>query len=213
MKTEPSSLPAVHLASIGIEMAPEVITSATLEDQLAAAWSTMGIAPGQLEQLTGVRERRWWPEGTSISEMAANACQKALESSHLPASIIGQLAYTGVCRESFEPATACSVAARLDLSRGTELFDISNACLGAIDGVVLASDASHFYENLHRNRPFIAAMDVAAMLDTFRKVERLADSPHHIVPGHDPLVMHQYPAPSPSVQDIVVCLDVKAITS
>ena len=141
MKTEPSSLPAVHLASIGIEMAPEVITSATLEDQLAAAWSTMGIAPGQLEQLTGVRERRWWPEGTSISEMAASACQKALESSHLPASIIGQLAYTGVCREAFEPATACSVAARLDLSRETELFDISNACLGAIDGLVLAADA------------------------------------------------------------------------
>jgi glyoxylase-like metal-dependent hydrolase (beta-lactamase superfamily II) len=42
--------------------------------------------------------------------------------------------------------------------------------------VVLASDASHFYENLETNRPFIAALDIAAMLDSFRKVERLADS-------------------------------------
>ncbi|MEC9477341.1 MAG: 3-oxoacyl-ACP synthase III [Planctomycetota bacterium] len=141
MNNDNSSQPAVHLASIGIEMAPDVITSAALEDRLAAPWSSMGIAPGQLEQLTGVRERRWWPEGTSISAMAARACQKALESSHLPASAIGQLAYTGVCREAFEPATACSVAARLDLSRDTALHDISNACLGAIDGVVMAADA------------------------------------------------------------------------
>jgi hypothetical protein len=46
------------------------------------------------------------------------------------------------------------------------------------------------------------------MLDAFRKIERLADSSRHIIPGHDPLVMHQYPAPSPALQDIVVRLDV-----
>ena len=74
--------------------------------------------------------------------------------------------------------------------------------------VVLASDASHYYENLRTNRPFIAAVDIAAMIDAFRKVERLADSPDHIIPGHDPLVMRQYPALSPSLRDIVVRLDV-----
>ncbi|MEE2890411.1 MAG: 3-oxoacyl-ACP synthase III [Planctomycetota bacterium] len=141
MKTDTSSLAEVHLASIGIEIAPDVITSDALEDRLAPAWSAMGIEPGQLEQLTGIRERRWWPEATSISQMAALACQKALDSADIPASKIGQLAYTGVCRESFEPATACAVAARLDLSRETALHDISNACLGAVDGVVMAADA------------------------------------------------------------------------
>lgn len=75
--------------------------------------------------------------------------------------------------------------------------------------VVLASDASHYYENLRTNRPFIAAVDIAAMLDAFRKVERLADSPHHIIPGHDPLVTRQYPAPSSALQDIVMRLDVE----
>ena len=94
MKTDASSLGTVHLASIGIEIAPDVITSDALEDQLAPAWSAMGIEPGQLEHLTGVRERRWWPAGTSISRMAALACQKALDSANLPASIIGQLANT-----------------------------------------------------------------------------------------------------------------------
>jgi len=73
--------------------------------------------------------------------------------------------------------------------------------------VVLASDSSHFYENIQRNRPFVATLDVADMLDSFRKVERLADSPRHIVPGHDPLVMRRYPAASSSLKDIVVRLD------
>lgn len=77
--------------------------------------------------------------------------------------------------------------------------------------VVLASDASHYYENLQTNRPFIAAVDIAAMFDAFRKIERLADSPHHIIPGHDPLVMHNYSAASPSLQDIVVRLDIDPI--
>jgi len=73
--------------------------------------------------------------------------------------------------------------------------------------VVLASDASHFYENLQTNRPFIAVLDIGATLDSFRKIERLAASSRHIVPGHDPLVMRRYPAPSVSLQDVVVRLD------
>ena len=73
--------------------------------------------------------------------------------------------------------------------------------------VVLASDSSHFYENLQSNRPFVAAVDLGAVLDSFRKVERLAESRRHIVPGHDPLVMRRYASPSSALQDIVVRLD------
>jgi glyoxylase-like metal-dependent hydrolase (beta-lactamase superfamily II) len=73
--------------------------------------------------------------------------------------------------------------------------------------VVLASDGTHFYENIEKNRPFIAAVDLAAMLDSFRKIERLADSQRHIVPGHDPLVMRRYAPPSPALRDVVVRLD------
>jgi glyoxylase-like metal-dependent hydrolase (beta-lactamase superfamily II) len=73
--------------------------------------------------------------------------------------------------------------------------------------VVLASDSSHFYENLQSNRPFVAAVDLGAVLDSFRKVERLAESRRHIVPGHDPLVMRRYSSPSSALQDVVVRLD------
>lgn len=74
--------------------------------------------------------------------------------------------------------------------------------------VVLASDASHYYENLESSRPFMTVLDTAAAIAAFRRVEQLASSPRHIIPGHDPLVMSRYPAPSAALRGIVVRLDV-----
>ena len=74
--------------------------------------------------------------------------------------------------------------------------------------VVLASDASHYYENIETNRPFPICVDVAATLDSYELVRAAAPSPAHIVPGHDPLVMRRYPAPSPALDGIAVRLDV-----
>ena len=74
--------------------------------------------------------------------------------------------------------------------------------------VVLASDATHFYANLEQGRPFPIVYNVADMLEGHRTIERLAETPHHIIPGHDPLVMRQYPAPRPELEAVVVRLDV-----
>jgi glyoxylase-like metal-dependent hydrolase (beta-lactamase superfamily II) len=74
--------------------------------------------------------------------------------------------------------------------------------------VVLASDVSHFYENIETGRPFSIAVDVPAMLDGFDRVlEAAAGSMAHVVPGHDPLVMQRYPAVSPELEGTVVRLD------
>lgn len=59
--------------------------------------------------------------------------------------------------------------------------------------VVLASDATHFYANLEQDKPFSVVQDLAQMYGAFDIVRSLADSPAHIVPGHDPLVMKRYP--------------------
>jgi len=60
--------------------------------------------------------------------------------------------------------------------------------------VVLASDASHYYENMMRASPFPIVFNVADMLDGFDTLRALADSPAHIIPGHDPQVCQLYPA-------------------
>lgn len=74
--------------------------------------------------------------------------------------------------------------------------------------VVLASDVSHFYENMETGRPFPTCVSVADMIESYDRLRAAAPSPAHIVPGHDPLVMQRYPAPSPALGGIVVRLDV-----
>ena len=73
--------------------------------------------------------------------------------------------------------------------------------------VVLASDASHFYEHMEQGRCFPTVFNVGEMIDGYDTLRRLADSPQHIVPGHDPLVMRRYGAPSAELAGIVACLD------
>ena len=73
--------------------------------------------------------------------------------------------------------------------------------------VVLASDASHFYANMEQARPFPIVWSVADMLDGHARMRALAQSPEHVIPGHDPLVMERYPAPSASLQGVVARLD------
>src|SRR5262245_51019334 len=77
--------------------------------------------------------------------------------------------------------------------------------------VVLASDASHFYANMEQGRPFPIVYNVADMLAGHRRAYALADSPRHVVPGHDPLVLARYPAPSADLRGIVARLDVDPV--
>jgi len=74
--------------------------------------------------------------------------------------------------------------------------------------VVLASDAAHYYEHMQKNRFFTQAFNLGEMVDGYRTCERLAASPDHIIPGHDPLVMKLYPAVSPRLEGVIVRLDV-----
>ena len=59
--------------------------------------------------------------------------------------------------------------------------------------VVLASDAAHYYANLHRRSPFPIIYNVGDMCRGWEIVECLAGHPDRIIPGHDPLVTELYP--------------------
>src|SRR5438552_16720177 len=75
--------------------------------------------------------------------------------------------------------------------------------------VVLAADASHFYANFEQMRAYATVYNVGDMLEGFATVKRLASSPAHVIPGHDPLVLRRYPAPTPELEGIAVRLDVE----
>ncbi len=126
----------VHLQSIGYELAPVVVTSTELEERLRPAYERLRIAPGQVASLTGIEERRWWEEGDTVSRPAILAARKALEGTDVRPEDLGVLIYAGVCREGFEPATATAVAAGVGVSGGAAVYDVSNACLGVLNGIV-----------------------------------------------------------------------------
>lgn len=126
----------VFLDAMGYELAPNAVSSKSLEARLAPVYERLRLPAGQLEALTGIRERRWWDPGFKLSEGAARAGRKALEGGGVKASELGALIYAGVCRENQEPATACAVAHALGAGTGAAVFDLSNACLGVLNGII-----------------------------------------------------------------------------
>ena len=126
----------VYIDAIGYEIAPVVVSSLELERRLEALYSALHLGEGQLEALTGITERRWWEEGHRISDGAIAAARRALEVSSVEAGQLEVLIYGGVCREYFEPATACRVASLIGVSPEAAVYDVSNACLGVLNGLV-----------------------------------------------------------------------------
>lgn len=74
--------------------------------------------------------------------------------------------------------------------------------------VVLASDASHLYGHMDEGRIFPITYSVAEVLEGYATLKKLAESPAHIVPGHDPQVLGRYPGVTPALENWVVRLDV-----
>lgn len=73
--------------------------------------------------------------------------------------------------------------------------------------VVLASDASHYYANMESGIPYPIIYHAGEVLEGYTRAYALASSPDHVIPGHDPLVMERYPAPSPDLKGWIVRLD------
>ncbi len=59
--------------------------------------------------------------------------------------------------------------------------------------LMLASDCAHFFDNIALENPFPIVGDVPTQCESHERLLELADSPDHVIPGHDPKVMDLYP--------------------
>jgi glyoxylase-like metal-dependent hydrolase (beta-lactamase superfamily II) len=89
-------------------------------------------------------------------------------------------------------------------SRGLQCVRVATAS----GPVVLASDASHYYENFEKGKVFPIVVDAEDTLRGYARLKQLAASPRHVVPGHDPLVLQRYPALNSQTAGFVHRLDV-----
>ena len=126
----------VCVESFGYELPETIITSLSLEERLAPIYNKLNLRYGRLEMMTGIRERRLWNDGVSPSQASIKAAEKAISRSGIKKEDIGCLLHTSVSRDFLEPATATVVHDSLGLPSTATIFDISNACLGFINGMV-----------------------------------------------------------------------------
>jgi glyoxylase-like metal-dependent hydrolase (beta-lactamase superfamily II) len=73
--------------------------------------------------------------------------------------------------------------------------------------VVLAADAAHLYAHLETGRVFPITYNVGEVVEGYAKLQKLASSPGHVIPGHDPLVLARYPVVKPGLDGWAVRLD------
>lgn len=127
----------VFLESIGVSLPDEVVTTAQIEQQLQPLYQRLRLPEGRLELITGVAERRFWAPETLPSSQSIKSANRAIEAAGFDRSKIGCLIHASVCRDHLEPATACAVHHGLGLPTDCQIFDLSNACLGLMNGLLL----------------------------------------------------------------------------
>lgn len=126
----------VCLEGFGYTLPDEIVTSAEIENRLAPLYERLRLPEGRLELMTGIRERRFWRPGTLPSDQSVISAEKAIRAADLDRRHVGALIHASVCRDHLEPATACSVHHRLNLPESCLIYDVSNACLGLLNGML-----------------------------------------------------------------------------
>ncbi|MCK5804100.1 MAG: 3-oxoacyl-ACP synthase III [Lentisphaeria bacterium] len=130
----------VCIETISYILPPRVVTSEMIETWLKPLYDRLKLPEGRLELMTGIHERRMWDPGTHPSEVSAQAGAKALEQAGLSPSDIGCLVHAAVSRDFVEPATSTAVHRLLGLPPSALNFDISNACLGVLTGIIVVAN-------------------------------------------------------------------------
>ncbi len=126
----------VCFEGFGYVLPENVVTSVEIERELAPIYERFGVHEGRLEMMTGIRERRFWDENTTPSDASTRAGRRALEAAGVEPDQIECLLHTSVSRDFLEPATASVVHDNLRLPTMSVMYDISNACLGFLNGII-----------------------------------------------------------------------------
>ncbi len=126
----------VRLAGIGALVPDEVWSSDDIEQRLQPLYQRLKLPEGRLELMSGIAERRVWPIGTSPSGPSGQSGKLAMEAAGIGSDSIGCLIHASVCRDFLEPATASRVHHLMGLSPDCWVYDVSNACLGVINGAI-----------------------------------------------------------------------------
>lgn len=115
-----------------------VTTSAQIQEQLAEALDRLRLPRTLLERVAGVVERRTWSAGEDMFTGAIDAANRAMTQANVTPDQIDLIINTSVSRPHLEPSIAAQLHHRLGLPSTALNFDVTNACLGFVNGMSLA---------------------------------------------------------------------------
>jgi 3-oxoacyl-[acyl-carrier-protein] synthase III len=124
------------IESLAVALPEEKWTSAAIEERLKPLYDRLKLPTGRLELMTGIKERRMWPAGMRPSDASAAAGKNVLGKSAFRPDQMEVLIHSAVCRDMLEPATASFAHHKIGLGSNCQIFDLSNACLGFLNGLV-----------------------------------------------------------------------------
>ena len=130
----------VCIEGFGCELPEEKVSSAEIEKRLGPVYDRLKLPYGRLELISGIKERMFWKNGILPSQISTRAAEKAIRASGISKEDVGCLINASVCRDFLEPATASVVHHALELPSDSSVFDVSNACLGFVNSIVIVAN-------------------------------------------------------------------------
>ena len=125
------------IAGAGAYFPSQKVTSEELMDELIK----LGLNRSRnfISKVVGIEERRVEEADVLPSYMAYLASVEAIEKAGIRPEDIDMIIYCGIDRDCHEPATATRVQKLLGAPQSTTSFDVSNACIGFLNGVRIAN--------------------------------------------------------------------------
>lgn len=126
---------------LGVERveAPVVVTSEELDERLVDVYARTRMRSGVLQSVVGIHERRRWSEDQAFTDGAIAAARAALSAAGVDPGDVGLMINTSLSREWLEPSTAVFIHDALGLPPSCQNFDVTNACLGFVNGMEIAA--------------------------------------------------------------------------
>lgn len=123
------------IAGIGCFIPQEVITNSDIDVRLKSRGNGNIRVGSFIEGMTGIKERRYAPDGIHSSDLAAYAAEAALNNAGLKPEDLDTILFTSCSRDLGEPATACIVQHKLGAYNAKRVMDVSNACNSFLSGL------------------------------------------------------------------------------
>lgn len=142
----------IKIIGIGKYLPKKIVTSEEIDE-------TLGLRSGWTEKKSGVKTR-YYANGETASEMAAEAIKRALDHAGLTINDIDCIVSTSGTMEQPIPCTAALIHEKIKPTQPIPAFDINSTCLSFVTGFDVLSHMVHLHTY---NRVILVSSDIASI--------------------------------------------------